>query len=947
MIKFQRIGLACAAAILATSAIAKPSATPPSPVATIAADIEVASEEFTLPNGLRVIVHTDRKAPVVAVNIWYHVGSRNEPAGRSGFAHLFEHLMFQGSENFKGEFFEPFGVVGVSDQNGTTHFDRTNYFQTVPTTALDMALWMESDRMGHFIGAIDQATLDEQRGVVMNEKRQQAAVPYSVIVDPMYATLYPKGHPYHLMPIGTQEDLERATLEDVRTWFKSWYGPNNAVLVLAGDIDLATARDKVTRYFGHIPASATMQRPSAPLPHLSADVREVVEDRVARALVTRNFIAPPEHTEDAVLLEMASIPFGIGEGSQLSGRLVLREQVADGAAASYSGMELAGMFTLNAYVKQGVDPARAEALLDEELERFLETGPTWEEVRAAQMLQTSSMVKGLERVSRKAELLNACVSAVSRPDCWRDKMAIVASATPERIRDAARRWLSGASYRLTVLPGESRAERAASAQADDAQQSPMKVPPPDPRFTTLPAAVDRSLGVPQTTQFPEFTLPPRQQATLSNGIPVILIERSELPLVMMRMDFVGGRSSSGAGPALSELTFGLLTKGAGDRNTQQFAARQMEIGASTGAGATGDSASVSVQALADRLPESLDLVADMIKRPMFAPEEIERVRAASIVSLKQMALSPAILSMVTSEQLYGAGHPYNMRMTEADITAITREDMLAYHRERLRPELASITIAGDTSLAEILPLLEARFGQWAVEGNRSAVASIPVVAGPRQPRVILVDQPGAQQATIMAAKLVSPTGDENADLLDASTRILGAGLLSRLNLNLREDKHWSYGASAAAGSSIGQRIWMAQSRVQQDKTAESIVEIKKEIAALANGSVPITADEMERVRSAVFAFPSAFESLSTFIGVIANGRLYGKPDDYLERYMDLLGSVEPDQLRDVFAKEIDPESLTWIVMGELSTIEAPVRALGLGETIVIDPAVPLSAASQD
>ncbi|MGH8078372.1 MAG: M16 family metallopeptidase, partial [Lysobacter sp.] len=251
------------------------------------AAVDIPYEQFTLPNGLRVIVHTDRKAPIVAVNVWYHVGSKDEPAGRSGFAHLFEHLMFNGSENHPGEYFEPFEMVGATDMNGTTNSDRTNYFQNVPTTALDMALWMESDRMGHLLGAIDQKTLDEQRGVVQNEKRQGENQPYGQVWEKLGKAMYPAGHPYHHSTIGSMADLNAASLEDVKNWFRTWYGPNNAVLVLAGDIDVATAKAKVAKYFGDIPASPTMAQPKVDVAQRSQATREVMQDKVPQARVYR------------------------------------------------------------------------------------------------------------------------------------------------------------------------------------------------------------------------------------------------------------------------------------------------------------------------------------------------------------------------------------------------------------------------------------------------------------------------------------------------------------------------------------------------------------------------------------------------------------------------------------------------------------------------------------
>jgi zinc protease len=911
-------------------------AAPASPAASEAPQIDLKTEEFTLPNGLRVLVHTDRKAPVVAVNIWYHVGSRNEVPGRTGFAHLFEHLMFQGSENYRGEFFEPFEMVGKSDQNGTTHFDRTNYFQTVPTTALDMALWMESDRMGHFLGALDQKTLDEQRDVVKNEKRQRAAIPYAMSGERTFAAVFPAGHPYHTPPIGSMADLDRASLTDVQAWFKSWYGPNNAVLVLAGDIDVKTARAKVARYFGDIPASATVPKMTVPIKRLDKDVRETMTDLVTRTLVVRTFVGPADNSEDAVLLEMAAISLGAGDGSRLNDRLVMRDQVADGASAGYVGMDLGGMFQLNAYVKEGQSAEQAQKALDEELARFLANGPTAEEVRIAKTLENVALVRRIERVSGKADLLNGCVSSTGRPDCWRTKLDMVAAATPEKIGAAARRWLTGPSHLLAVLPGKDPATSSTDADGKSMAPPPMVVPPADPRFKTLPAVVDRSTGVPKTDHFPEFKLPPQQHATLSNGLKVVLVERHEIPLVSLRLDFLGGEAVDVVKPGVARFALSVLNKGAGSYTTQGLAQRQLEIGAQLSINITNDAASLSLQAMADRLPESLDLLAAVVLRPAFSQSEIDRSRKAIIAGLKQAKLTPEILGTIASEQLYGPSHPYNARLTEENYNALTRDDLVAYQQKWLRPEIGTLTIAGDTTLAEIMPLLEARFGTWPRVGKAGVVPNIPRVASPVRARVVLIDQPGAQQSTVMAAKLVSPTADADADIFDAATQVLGGGFVSRLNLNLREDKHWSYGAGAGGGAAIGQRVWRAQARVQTDKTAESMAEIQKEIIALRIGTKPITDAEMARIKASVFAYPSAFESLATFNTAIAAGKLYGKPEDYLERYVQLVGSMKPGDAQAAFAKEIDPGALTWFVMGDLSKIEAPVRALGIGDVIVVD-----------
>jgi predicted Zn-dependent peptidase len=407
----------------------------------VAGEVDIAYQEFTLPNGLRVIVHTDRKAPIVAVNIWYHVGSKDEPAGRTGFAHLFEHLMFNGSENAPGEFFNPFKQVGATGQNGTTNSDRTNYFENVPTTALDMALWMESDRMGHLLGAIDQKTLDEQRGVVQNEKRRGENQPYGRRISAkMFEALYPADHPYNWQTIGSMADLDAATLGDVKTWFKSWYGPNNAVLVLAGDIDLKTAKEKVTRYFGDIPASATLADMPTNIPRRDQDTRETIPDRVPQVRIYRAWPVAEIGTRDATLLDLFAQVLGGSESSRFNTRLVHGDKIADNASAYAWSSELSGTFFLVSTVKDGVEPARVEKEMAEELQRLIDEGPTAEELERAKVTTRAGFLRGIERIGGqggKSDVLAQCAVYTGKPDCYRTDLADIQAATPASVQAAA------------------------------------------------------------------------------------------------------------------------------------------------------------------------------------------------------------------------------------------------------------------------------------------------------------------------------------------------------------------------------------------------------------------------------------------------------------------------------------------------------------------------------
>jgi predicted Zn-dependent peptidase len=406
-------------------------------------------EKFKLDNGLTVIVHTDRKAPIVAVNVWYHVGSKNEPPGKTGFAHLFEHLMFQGTEHYNDEYFKPLELVGATGLNGTTSFDRTNYFQNVPTTALDVALWMESDRMGHLLGVVDQARLDEQRGVVQNEKRQNENRPLGRVFETVMRASFPVGHPYHWLPIGSMEDLNAASLEDVQEWFRTYYGAANATLVLAGDIDATTAREKAQLYFGHIPAGPALTRPGVWIAARTDSRREVMYDQVSQDFWYRFWNTPPDGTDDAELLSIAGRILGGGKTSRLYERLVYRERLADTVSAGESAFEIAGLFSINASVKAGVEPARVERAVEEELRRFIDKGPTRDELDRARTAIRAGFVKGLERIGGfggKADVLAACEVYEDDPGCYRRSLALIDSATPEQVRVAAQRWLARNDY---------------------------------------------------------------------------------------------------------------------------------------------------------------------------------------------------------------------------------------------------------------------------------------------------------------------------------------------------------------------------------------------------------------------------------------------------------------------------------------------------------------------
>ena len=893
----------------------------PVPAVDAAARDLIPYEKFTLGNGLTVVVHTDRKAPIVAVNVWYHVGSKNERPGKTGFAHLFEHLMFQGTEHFDDEYFKPFEQVGATSMNGTTNFDRTNYFQNVPTTALDMALWMESDRMGHLLGVVTQARLDEQRGVVKNEKRQGENRPFGRVSEAVFRASFPPGHPYRTLPIGSMEDLDAATLDDVREWFRTYYGAANAVLVLAGDIDVPTARAKAEQYFGHIAPGPALTRPGTWIAARTESRRETMYDQVSQPRWQRYWNTPPDNTIDSEYLGLVGEILGGGKTSRLFERLVYRDRLADSAAAGQSPLEIAGLFTLSADVKQGVAVERVEAAMMEELQRFIAQGPTKAELERAKTTVRAGFIRGLERIGGfggKADVLAACEVYAGDPGCYRQSLQWIDAATPADLQRVAREWLSQGDYTLEVLPQPTYAAAAA-------------------------ATVDRSKGPPVTTEFPDLVFPDLQRSQLSNGIPVIVATRPEVPVVRVSVLFDGGYvADQGRKTGTASFAMAMLDEGAGKLDSLAIADRVERIGAQLGAGAGLDTSFASVSVLTDQLDPSLALLADIVRRPKFPDHEIERVRKEWIAGIAREKTSPDTLAMrVLPPLLYGDGHPYAIPFsgsgTEASIAALTRDDLVAYHRDIVRPDNATIIVTGAVTPATILPLLERHFGDWPLPVDaRPVKREIPVATQATGARVYLLDRPGAPQTSILAGQLMPSSLAPDRIELNTANDVLGGTFTSRINMNLREDKHWSYGARSSVPEALGQRPWLLSAPVQTDKTVESIQEIRRELAEFV-AAKPATAEEIAKVRSRdVRALSGQFETNAAVGGAIGDMVRFGRPDDYVRTLKARLDSQTEAGVRQAAAQAFRPDALTWVIVGDLAKIEAPIRQLELGAVQVLD-----------
>jgi zinc protease len=872
--------------------------------------------KFVLPNGLTVLVHEDHKAPIVAVNTWYHVGSKNEKLGKTGFAHLFEHLMFSGSDDFNHTYINAMEKVGATNLNGTTNNDRTNYFENVPTSMLDYVLFAESDRMGHLLGVLDQKKLDLQRGVVQNEKRQGENQPYGVVEEIATENTYPVGHPYSWTVIGSMKDLDAASLSDVQEWFKTYYGPNNVTVVIAGDITPAVAKEKVEKYYGDIPPGPPIAKQEVWIAKRTGTHRGWVQDRVPQARLYRIWNTPEFGSPEEAQLDLVAQILGRGKTSRLYKRLVYKDQIATSATATDDTNEIGGQFDFTLTANPGGDLNKVEKAADEELRNFLKNGPTEAELQIAKTQILGSYVRIVERIGGfggKSDLLARCQTYTGNPDCYKDYLRWVKGATTASVKKAAVDWLSDGDYVLEVHPYPTQLK--AEGKLDRSKE---------------PAA-----GGPES-----LNLPPLQKAKLSNGLNIVLAERHTAPVVNFTLMVDSGYAADPAdAPGTDSFEQRMLEEGTPTRDSLKIGEELESLSANFNAGANLDWSTVSLNTLKSTMDRSLDIYADLILHPSFPEKEFVRLQKERIATIQREKVTPQTMALrVVPALLYGKGNPYAVPFTgtgtEEAVRKMTREDLVKFHETWFKPNNATLLIVGDTTLGEIKPKLERLLASW--KSGEVPKKSMPHVDQPEKDVVYLIDRPGSGQSVIFGAQLAPPQNDPDAVDLQLVNGIFGGKFSSRINMNLREDKHWSYGVRSVLAGARGQRPYISISAVQTDKTKESMVELVKEYKGIV-GDKPITDEELKDEQSNdTLGLPGNFETVQQLSGAYGNILQNGLPEDYYNTFTEKAMALTPATANEIAKKYILPDHLIWVVVGDMSKVENGVRELNLGEVHKVD-----------
>lgn len=894
--------------------------------------VNIPSQQFTLKNGLRVIVHTDRKAPVVAVSIWYDIGSKHEPKGKTGFAHLFEHLMFNGSENAPGDFFQPLQNMGATDYNGTTWFDRTNYFQTVPTSALDKILYLESDRMGYLLAAVTQENLTNQIGVVQNEKRQGDTQPYGLVEYAKIDAMMPKDHPYGHSTIGSMADLDAASMEDVRDWFRAHYGPNNAVLVLAGDIDVPSAKKMVIKHFGAIKAGAKQKPLKIDVPTLAAPKTEVLQDRVATTRLYRTWTVPGIDSADSVPLDVAAAVLGGLASSRLDNILVRGEKMAVNVSASYQGFAQLGELEITADVKPGVDADVVAKKLDMIIADYIKNGPTADEVKRVQMRDVSARISGLEQVGGfGGKAVALAEGALYRNDSnfYKKQLDNLAAVTPAQVTAAMSRWLTRPVYALTVKPGARTPYEEAKGPSTPKTATPLQA---------LKRAAPPALGAISDLAFPIV-----ERTRLSNGIEIVYAMRNAVPTTQVSLSFDAGNAADPKGKlGTQSLMLSLLDEGAAGMTSTQIAEAQERLGATINSGASMDKTSVGLGSLSANLGASLKLFSDIVLKPDFAPAEVERLRGQQLARIQSELNNPqSIAFRLLPPIMFGDQHPYGISFTGTGDAAIvgklSRDEIVDFHQKWFRPEKATFYVVSDKPLNDIKGALEERFGGWKATGVAGIKEMSAKPVAPK-PRILLFDRPNSPQSLILGGQVLSVKGTSDLDTAITANEALGAGFLSRINMDLRETKGWSYGVRGSINRVEGDVPYIISAPVQADKTGESITALVANYKAFLSDK-GITAEERERIVSGnIRELPGSFETSGDVLGGMQRNAQFKRPDDYYSTVASKYKAMTRPELDKSVRELINPDQFVWMVVGDAAKVKPQLEKLGLPIEMVQGPA---------
>jgi zinc protease len=895
---------------------------------------QIKYEKYTLKNGLEVILAEDHRLPLAAVDLWYHVGPANERAGRTGFAHLFEHMMFEGSLHVGSKEHDRYlEAAGASDINGTTDFDRTNYFETLPSNQLELALWLESDRMGYLLGKIDQERLANQRDVVRNERRQSTEnTPYGLVEEELFHQLFPKNHPYYADVIGSHRDIEAAQLDDVREFFRQYYSPNNASLTITGDINPAQTKAWVEKYFGSIPLGPAVPKITAVPPQITSERRSKVTDQVELPRIYMGWITPSIFQPGDAECDLLAHILGVGKSSRLYKTLVYDKQIAQDVSVQNSNLLLGSVFELQVTAKPGVKPEEIEKAIDQQVEKMRSDGPTQAELDRARNLIETHMITGLERLGGfggLADRLNQYNQFLKDPGYLPKDLERYNRVTIADLKHIASEKLS-TSARAVVwgLPGDRVVDDPPKAsETTSAKAEPGKGTMPDEAWRAKAPA-------PQLQG--KLSLPVAQSFTLANGLTVLLVEQHQLPIVVAHVLVLNGSDANPVNkPGLAAFTSEMLPEGTDRRSSLQVAEDAAQIGTSLRALTSGDDSVVDIRVLKPNADAAFDLLSDVVLHPKFDPAEIERVRKLRETDILQIQDDPEQLAIgVLHRMVYGPDHPYGYRNegTIASIHSTTRKDLTQMWQGGYTPSNCALVLSGDLTPAEARLLAEKYFGAW--KGPQTKHEP-PAITSKMQSGVAIVDKPGAAQTFVLVGSPGVARSTADYVPIEVMNNILGGLASSHINVNLREDHGYTYGSFSFFVYQRASGLFAAGGGMRTDVTGPAVHELLTEMENIRK-TAP-TEDELKLAKGAFSqSLAGRFESSEQTANTLGELFVYGLPLDYFGQLPASINAVTAADVERVAKKYIHPENAVVIGAGDRAKIEDQLKKLSIGTVEVRD-----------
>ncbi|NNC86451.1 MAG: insulinase family protein [Bacteroidia bacterium] len=904
-------------------------------------EIVIPYEKHELSNGLTLIIHQDNSDPIVYVDVTYHVGSAREIVGRSGFAHFFEHMMFQGSDNVADE--EHFKIVSESGGtlNGTTNRDRTNYFETLPNNQLERALWLEADRMGFLLDAVTQKKFEVQRETVKNERGQRIDNrPYGQVGERVGEVLYPNGHPYSWPVIGWMDDLNNATLDDLKRFFLRWYGPNNATLTVAGDIDPKAVVAMTEKYFGSIPRGPEVNMPKAVPANLQETRYISYEDKIRFPLVQITYPTVPNRHVDEVPLDLLSEILGGGKNSLLYKNLK-KPNKAIQTYAYHPCSELAGEFMLVALAMPGQTLADMEKIINESLAEFEKRGVTDDDVTRFKAKYEADLISSLSSVQGKGARLASSQTYTQNPAYILEEQKKYLSVTKEDVMRVYNQYIKGKHHVvMSVYPAEKQ-DVIAKADTYKAKREVMKVAndpsTDDLKYNKAKDNFDRSVK-PSPGPNPVLKVPNIWEHSYDNGLKVIGSTNNELPNVSLRLEIKAGKKMESyhkGKEGIAQLTSSMLNESTVKFTSEEISSELEKLGSDVSFSSNRNSITMNISTLKKYLGNTLSLSAEMLMNPRFSEEDFERAKSEQLEIISNQANQAGVIANnVMAKVLYGDKHILSSSAsgTLESVERITLDDVKNYYNTYFAPNIASLVIVGDVHKDEVISKLN-YLNTWEKKDIKAPVENkIPAIA---KTKIYLVDKPGAPQSEIriaMPGLKYDAMGDYYKSYL--MNYALGGAFNSRINLNLREDKGYTYGARSMFSGDEWKGWYGAFAAVRGNVTDSAVAEFVYEISEYQKNG--ITADELTFTKASIGQKDARdYETNRQKAAFINRILKYDLPHDFVAKQNSILQGMTVEDINEYASKYLQPDNMSIVVVGDKASIEEPLSRLGY-EIVVLD-----------